>query len=95
MSLRHDLQGAIHQRDASLRNGRCWRSDPEQIRNSINKTQAFLNSYPVATDERVCSFIEANTTDIGRILLGNAKGPLAKVYYEILKKKSNLQLKVA
>ena len=79
MSLRHDLQGAIHQRDASLRNGRCKRTDYDQIWVSIGRAQVFLNGYPFATDLQVRQWCRGHVEDLVRIVPGNAPRTLARL----------------
>ena len=84
-TLRSDLQGAIHQRSASLRNGRCQRKDHTTIWVSIGKAQAFLNSYPVADDARVRAWCLAHHQDLGRIVPANSPRTLARLLMEALK----------
>ena len=91
MSLRHDLQGAIHQRDASLRNGRCKRTDYDQIWVSIGRAQVFLNGYPFATDLQVREWCTGHVEDLVRIVPGNAHRTLARLLMDELTPK----LKVA
>ena len=79
MSLRQDLQGAIHQRDASLRNGRCKRTDYDQIWVSIGRAQVFLNGYPFATDLQVRQWCRGHVEDLVRIVPGNAPRTLARL----------------
>ena len=90
-SLRQDLQGAIHQRDASLRNGRCKRTDYDQIRASIGRAQVFLNGYPFATDLQVREWCTGHVEDLVRIVPGNAPRTLARLLMDELTPK----LKVA
>ena len=84
-SLRHDLQGAIHQRDASLRNGRCKRTDYDQIRASIGRAQVFLDGYPFATDLQVREWCTGHVEDLVRIVPGNAPRTLARLLMDELK----------
>ena len=86
--LRHALQGAINQRDASLRNGRCQRKDYDQIRVSIGRAQVFLNGYPVATDEQVRTWCLAHVDDLTRIVPGNAPLTLARLLMDSLQTRS-------
>jgi hypothetical protein len=90
-TLRDHLQSAVNQRTASLWTQRCHRKDIDALRASIGRAEVFLGGYPVAADERVCEYVRANLDDLGRILLGNAKGPLMKVYKEALKQRQNHQ----
>lgn len=86
--LRQALQGAINQRDASLRNGRCQRTDYDQIRVSIGRAQVFLNGYPVATDEQVREWCLAHWLDVRRIVPKNADGTFDRLMYEPLHTRS-------
>jgi|JI10StandDraft_1071094.scaffolds.fasta_scaffold61813_3 hypothetical protein len=90
-TLREALQSAVNQRNTAMRNGRSYRKDIDALRASIGRAEVFLGGYPVAADERVCEYVRANLDDLGRILLGNAKGPLMKVYKEALKQRQNHQ----
>lgn len=89
--LREALQAAINQRETTLRNGTCKRTDYDQIRVSIGRAQVFLNGYRAASDQRVCEHIRQNLDDLGRILLGTAKGPLMQEYLKALKERHDEQ----
>lgn len=86
--LRHDLQAAIHQREASLRNGRCQRKDHDQIRVSIGRAQVFLNGYPFATDQQVRDWCKGHVEDLTRIVPGNSPKLLARLLMDELRDRS-------
>lgn len=83
--LRHDLQAAIHQREASLRNGRCQRKDYDQIRVSIGRAETFLRGYPVATDQQVRDWCKGHVEDLTRIVPGNSPKLLARLLMDELR----------
>ena len=89
--LRHDLQAAIHQREASLRNGRCQRKDHDQIRVSIGRAEQFLREWPFADDQRVRDWCKSHVEDLTRIVPGNAPRTLAKLLMDELRELSNQQ----
>lgn len=82
--LRTSLLGAINQREASLRNGRCQRTDHHQIWVSISRAQSFLSQYPVADDTMVREWCRTHVHDLARIVPGNARGTIAKLLIEEL-----------
>lgn len=82
--LRQDLQGAINQRTAALRNNRSGRKDYDQIRVSIGRAEAFLASYPVATDQQVRDWCTAHVEDLTRIVPANSPRTLARLIMDSL-----------
>ena len=87
--LRHDLQGAINQRTAALRNGRSGRKDYDQIQVSIGRAIVFLRGYPFATDEQVRDWCKSHVEDLTRIVPGNAPRTLARLLMDELTKAEN------
>jgi hypothetical protein len=82
--LRDTLISALHAREASLRNGRCHRKDLDALRAAIGRAWAFLNSYPVASDERVRTWCLAHQADIALIVPGNTPTVLARLVMDHL-----------
>lgn len=76
---REALQGAINSRIAALRNGRSYRKDLDRLRAAIGRAQQFLQSHPVASDERVTAYCRTNFHDINFIVPGNQGAVLAKL----------------
>lgn len=66
--LRHELQAAIHSMRRALKHGWTQRKDAQAVHNSLDKAQAFLNSYPYATDERVEQWCFDNHKALGDII---------------------------
>lgn len=87
-SLRTALQGAVNQRLSALRNGRSYRKDQERLRAAIGRAESFLNSYPVASDERTRDWCIAHIEDVRLIVPGNAPTVLARLIMEDLKSKT-------
>jgi len=83
--LRHDLQGAINQRTAALRNNRSHRKDLDRLRAAIGRAEVFLRGYPYATDEQVTAYCIANVEDVALIVPGNRPTVLARLITEGLK----------
>lgn len=61
----------MNMRETTLRNGTCQRKDYVQIQVSLGRAQAFLNSYPYATNVQVRQWCLDHLTDVGRIVPGN------------------------
>jgi len=76
---RQALQGAINSRLSALRNGRSKRKDLDRLRAAIGRAQQFLQSHPVASDERVTAYCRTNFHDINFIVPGNQGAVLAKL----------------
>lgn len=71
-----------------MRNGRSHRKDHDAIRAAIGRAEAFLRSYPMASDERVRDYCRAHTGDITMIVPGNQPRVLARLIMDELAKRS-------
>ena len=90
VSLREQLRGAVSMRSAALRNGRSYRKDLDALRAAIGRAESFLNSYPMATDERVRDWCIGHLQDVTMIVPGNRPTMLARLITEHLKPKENV-----
>jgi len=79
MSLRTELQQAVTQRDRAVRNGYSQRQDHSRLRVALIRAQKFLNSYPVAKDERVAAWCKQHEDDVRIIVMGNHNERLKKL----------------
>lgn len=86
--LRHVLQGAINARTAAMRNGRSLRRDHDRVRAAIGRAEAFLRSYPVASDERVLAWCREHIEDVTLIVPGNTPRVLARLIMDELRGRS-------
>lgn len=83
-SLRAELASAITARRRALQKGWSQRKDIPALWASIGRAEAFLNSYPYATDDRVREWIAGHVDDVCRIVPGNAHRQLARLIMEHL-----------
>lgn len=83
-TLRHALQGAINSRHAALRNGRSHRKDVDRVRAAIMRAEAFLSSYPFASDEQVRAYCLAHVEDVTMVVPGNQPRVLARLVMDVL-----------
>lgn len=83
--LRHVLQGAINAREAAMRNGRSLRKDHDRVRVAIGRAEAFLRSYPTASDERVLAWCREHLQDVTLIVPGNTPRVLARLIMDGLR----------
>jgi hypothetical protein len=77
--LREVLSGVVNMRSAALRNGRSNRKDEVTLRATIGRVQAFLLSYPVASDGRVRTFCKLHEEDIAYLVPGNASSVFSRL----------------
>lgn len=87
ITLREQLRAAVSMRSAALRNGRSQRKDLDTLRAAIGRAEAFLSSYPYATDEGVRTWCLANLRDVTLIVPGNRPTVLARLIMEQLSPK--------
>lgn len=68
-----------------MRNGRSLRKDHDRVRVAIGSAQAFLRSYPAATDERVLAWCREHIADVTLIVPGNTPRVLARLIMDELR----------
>ena len=68
----------------TLMNGRCKRKDFDAIGVSMWKAQSFLNSYPVATNERVREWCLSHRDDVARIVPASQRKVLSRLLVDEL-----------
>jgi hypothetical protein len=83
--LREQLRSAIEMRTSALRNGRSRRKDLDLVRAAMGRAEAFLRSYPVASDERVREWCRSHIQDVTMIMPGNKPTALARLIMDELK----------
>ena len=83
-SLRRTLQGALDSRQMTLMNGRCKRKDFDAISVSMWNAQSFLNSYPVATNQRVREWCLVHREDVSRIVPASQRKVLSRLLVDEL-----------
>lgn len=83
--LREQLRAAVSMRKSAMRNGRSYRKDVDTLRAAIGRAEAFLNSYPMATDERVRDWCTGHLQDVTMVVPGNRPTMLARLIMEQLK----------
>jgi hypothetical protein len=70
MSLRKQLNDAVQQRLRAIKNGYSKRQDTSRLNVALIRAQQFLNSYPVAKDERVKQWCKEHADDVTLIVMG-------------------------
>lgn len=85
MTLRDTLFAALQDRERMLSMGWSRRKDIDRLRAAMGRARAFLNSYPVADDERVRKWCLENHGDVSMIVPSNHPRALARLIMEALK----------
>lgn len=68
-----------------MRNGRSLRKDHDRVRVAIGRAEAFLRSYPTASDERVLAWCREHLQDVTLIVPGNTPRVLARLIMDGLR----------
>ncbi len=68
----------------TLMTGRCKRKDFDAISVSMRNAQGFLNSYPVATNQRVREWCLAHREDVARIVPASQRKVLSRLLVDEL-----------
>lgn len=68
----------------TLMTGRCKRKDFDAIGVSMWNAQSFMNSYPVATNQRVREWCLAHREDVARIVPASQRKVLSRLLVDEL-----------